>query len=117
MEEFIQLRWFYAVQGCLFFDETFSKHIGGHFHCGYAVSLANSRLEHPEAVVLYSELNVLHIGIMFFQVDPNTVQFIVNPGHFLLQGRQIFILFCATPFIDGVWCANTSHHIFPLGVR
>ena len=68
VEEFVEFLWFHAAEHCFFVDNAGTKEVHCDFHHSGTCALAVTCLEQPELTVLDSELEVLHIFIVVFEL-------------------------------------------------
>lgn len=73
------------ADGCFPVDQALVHHIHGNPNGGETGALAVSGLEHPEFVILDSELNVLNIFVVRFEGAPDFIELGINLGHFQLE--------------------------------
>ena len=62
-------------------------------------------LQNVEATLLYRELDVLHVAVVFFKQRLGAIELVVDLRQALFQG------------LYGFWCANARHHIFAGGIE
>ncbi len=84
--------------------QAFVDHINSNFYCRRRSPFARPCLQQVQLSVFNSELDVLHILVVFFQFLENPFQGIVRFGHFLLQVLNI------------KGRARPSDNIFALGI-
>ncbi|MPM41773.1 hypothetical protein SDC9_88432 [bioreactor metagenome] len=94
-----------AFDRFFFADQPFVHHIHSDLHSGASSAFAIAALQHPQAAVLDCELNVLHIFVVDFEDLHNFEELFVGFGQNITEGIDLFSI------------ADTSNHIFTLGVQ
>ena len=87
-------------------DQAFLYHIVSHTHGGEASPLGVARLEHVQLVALNSELDVLHVVVVLFELVSHSHQFLVRLGHVLAEG--LFDSFCGPAAVDDVFALGVD---------
>ena len=85
MQQLVQgLGWHTQHRGGLV-NQTFFGHVNGDLHMSGGGSFAGSRLEHKQGAVLDGELHVLHVLVVFLELDADAVQLAEDLRHALLE--------------------------------
>ncbi len=88
----------------LFGNHLFVDKVAGNFNCRRRGTLAVTRLQHIQLVVLDSELHILHIAVVVFERCANLLELRVSFGEHVLH------------LLDGHRGANARNYVFALSV-
>mmetsp|Transcript_21841 Transcript_21841/g.51908 ORF Transcript_21841/g.51908 Transcript_21841/m.51908 type:complete len:215 (+) Transcript_21841:130-774(+) len=79
-------------------------------------ALPRAGLQHVELALLDCKLDVLHVPVMVLQLVPNVFQLAEDPGHHLLQRRQVAAMGLASLDRQLLGCSDAGHNVLTLGV-
>ncbi len=103
-----------AQQRLITCDQAFLCHIDSHLERRLCRTFTASGLQHIELALLDGKFEVLHIGIMFFQLQPNRIKLGKNFRHSLFHRLAIAVL--TGGLGQWQWCADSGNNIFALRI-
>ena len=74
VQELVELRGIDAAHGLLAGDQTLLNHLDGDAQGGGSSALSHAGLEHPELTLLYGELDIAHIAVMFLERQEHALE-------------------------------------------
>src|SRR5690554_3697165 len=104
-EKLVKLTCRYTCYGSLLGNQPFIDHLDLRTEPTENSSLSVPCLKHVQISFLYSEFNILHILVMFFEKISDIDKLVVD--------RFVYIAKC----IDGQWCTDTCNDILSLSVH
>ena len=128
VEQFVQLIGLTTHQCSLFVNHTLMEQVHGNLHHSGSGTLTVTGLEEPEFTLLYSELHILHITVVIFELRLQSIQFFIDFRHSLLHGRILAGTFffaytgqfsptLRTDFCNLLRSTDTGNHVFALCIN
>ena len=116
MQEFVELRGRDARDGGGGTDEAAAHHLHRHAKGGRTVPLSGPRLEHPEAVLLDRELDVLHVAVVPFQFVSDADKLLIDLRHGPFEALVTGGLVGARRLVQRVGRPDAGDHVLALGI-